>query len=136
MVLLGVSGFVLFTIGLLLGFLIPTFRNARMGLSAHLTAVQTGPALIGVALFWEHLSIPSAWSAELSSALIGSSYVLVGGIALAAASGASEALPIAGGSYRANRMYEAVVSLLVKGSSITMGLTAVTISFFAIRGIA
>ena len=50
-ILLGKAGFVLFALGLLIGIAIPKLRNPRMGLSAHLTAVQTGPTLIAIALF-------------------------------------------------------------------------------------
>ena len=131
---LGVSGFLLFALGLLLGFAIPAVHNPRMGLSAHLTAAQTGPALITFALFWEYLSIPSTWSVPLAYALTVSSYVLVVGIALAAVFGASEALPIAGGRHRSSKSREAIVSLLVKGSSIVMVLAVLIISFFAVRG--
>lgn len=133
--ILGVSGFLLFSIGLFLGFAIPAVRNPRMGLSAHLTAAQTGPALTAFALFWDHLSVPASLSSLLAFTLVGSSYALVAGITLAAVFGASEALPIAGGTHRASKTREAIVSVLVKGSSIAMALTVATISFFSLQGI-
>ena len=131
-ILLGKAGFVLFTLGLLIGFAIPAVRNSRMGLSAHLTAVQTGPALIAVALFWKYLSVPEGWSLPLIAGLIASSYLLVLGIALAAIFPASDALPIAGKGHRGTASQERVVSLLVKGSSVIMALDCLTIVWFAV----
>ncbi len=132
---LGVAGFLLFLVGLLIGFAIPAVRNPRMGLSAHLTAAQTGPALIAISVFWGYLSVPANLAPILVYALIGSSYLLVLGIALASIFGASEALPIAGGKHRAGKLQETVVSLLVKGSSVVMALACLTIAYFTLTNI-
>ena len=131
-VLMGKAGFLLFTLGLLLGFAIPKLRNPRMGLSAHLTAVQTGPALIAFALFWRFLAVPTPWEAPLIWILCVASYALVTGILFAAVSGASEALPIAGSGYRASKAKETGVAILVKGSSLAMALVCLAIAWFAI----
>ena len=131
-VMLGVAGFVLFTAGLLIGFAIPAVKNPRMGLSAHLTAAQTGPALTAFALFWQYLSVPSGLTDVLVYTLVVSSFALVLGILLAAIFGAGEALPIAGGAHRADKLRETLVSVLVKGSSVAMALACLTIAYFAI----
>ncbi|WP_066481863.1 MULTISPECIES: hypothetical protein [unclassified Sphingomonas] len=131
-ILLGKAGFVLFALGLLIGIAIPKLRNPRMGLSAHLTAVQTGPALIAIALFWPYLTVPEAWAAGVIHALWLSSYLLVAGILLAALVGASRSLPIAGQGHRASQTMETVVTVLVKGSSLVMAVAAVAICFFAL----
>lgn len=133
-ILLGKAGFVLFTIGLLIGFGIPALRNPRMGLSAHLTAVQTGPALIAFALFWQYLAVPTQWTPALMIGLVASSYLLVLGIALAAIFPASEALPIAGKGHRGTAMQERIVSVVVKGSSVIMALDCLAIAWFAVSG--
>ena len=130
--LLGKAGFVLFTFGLLLGVAIPKMKNPRMGLSAHLTAVQTGPSLIGFALFWQYLAVPETWTSTLVYALISSSYVLVLGIMLAGLTGASEALPIAGKGHQASPFQEQLVSILVRGSSVAMALSCVVICYFTL----
>ena len=132
LVLLGKAGFVLFTLGLLLGVALPKMRNPRMGLSAHLTAVQTGAALIGFALFWHHLAVPDSWTSTLVYALISSSYVLVLGITLAGFTGASEALPIAGRGHQASPFQEQLVSICVRGSSVVMALSCVVICYFTL----
>ncbi len=129
-IFLGAAGFVLFTLGLLIGFAIPVLRNPRMGLSAHLTAAQTGPALIVMALFWNYLAVPESFTAVIVYVLTASSYLLVLGIGLASVFGASQALPIAGKGYRAGRAKELLVSALVKGSSLAMALACVTICYF------
>lgn len=129
-ILLGKSGFLLFAIGLALGLAIPAVRNPRMALSAHLTAVPTGPALIAAALFWPQLNVPRGWEAVIVYGLIASSYILVGGIFVAAILGASRSLPIAGAGHRASGGGEALVSLLVKGSSLVMIVAVGAICLF------
>ncbi len=132
LVTLGIGGFVLFTLGLLVGIFISMLRNSRMGLSAHLTAVQTGPALIVFALFWQYFSIPDVWTPWLSYALLISAYVLAAGILLAAFFGASDALPMAGEGFSASRMQEMLVSFMVRGSSLVMLAACVIICYFAL----
>ena len=134
--MLGLSGLLLFAIGLLLGFAIPLFRNTRMALSAHLTAAQTGPTLIAIALFWQYCAVPTAWEGPLALALGASSYNLVFGIALAALTGASNALPMAGKGYRASAFAERVVTVLVGGSSIIMMAAIGCLCWFASLGLA
>jgi len=132
LVLLGRAGFVLFVIGLLIGFALPRLRNSRMGLSAHLTAVQTGPALIVIAFFWPYLNVPQLWQLALILSVVLSSYLLVAGILLASIYGASNALPIAGRGFIATKAKERVVLIIVKGSSVWMAVSYVTITWFAL----
>jgi (hydroxyamino)benzene mutase len=117
---LGQSGFLLFTLGLVVGAIIPKFRNPRMGLSAHLTAVQTGTALIAIALFWPQLAVPEAWASALCLSLIGSSYFLTFGLAMSATTGASRILPIAGHGFSASKSLERIVAAVVLASSVWM----------------
>ena len=134
LILLGKAGFALFTLGLVLGVAIPKLLNPRMALSAHLTAVQTGPALIAFALFWPHLGVPPGWTCLLVDALLLSSFVLVLGIILAAAFEASEALPIAGEGHHASKVQEHVVTMLVRGSSVLMLVASLAICYFMVIG--
>ena len=134
--MLGISGLLLFAIGLLLGFGIPLFRNTRMALSAHLTAAQTGPALIAIALFWQNCAVPADWEDPLALALGASSFGLVFGIALAALTGASNALPIAGKGYGASVLAERLVTVLVAGSSVIMMAAIACLCWFALLGLA
>ena len=111
------AGVVLFLLGLLLGGAIPLFTNPRMALSAHLTAVQCGTALVAFGLLWAHVGLAPRLSAMLSHAIWLSIYALVLGLSLAAAFGASQALPMASAGYSAQPWQETLVTSLVLGSS-------------------
>jgi hydroxylaminobenzene mutase len=50
-------GMILFTIGLLTGFLIPFLQNPRMGLSSHMEALMNGMFLILAGLIWPKLRL-------------------------------------------------------------------------------
>ncbi len=131
-IILGKAGVLLFTTGLFLGFILAKMRNPRLGLSAHLTAVQTGAMLIALALFWQYLEVPAAWAAFLIYAVIVSSYVLTAGIALSGIFGASKALPIAGAGHSASKSRETIVALLIYSSSLVMALAFIGISYFTL----
>ena len=50
-------GMILFSLGLLTGFVIPLMRNPRMGLASHLEAVMNGMFLILLGLLWHKLRL-------------------------------------------------------------------------------
>ncbi|WP_162814902.1 hypothetical protein [Erythrobacter aureus] len=129
--ILGKAGVLLFTLGLLIGFAMAKLRNPRLGLSAHLTAVQVGAMLIALALFWQYLGIPDGWATIIVLAVIVSSYVLTFGILLSGVFGASQALPMAGAGHTASKSRETLVTFLVYGSSVVMALAYVAICWFA-----
>lgn len=108
-----IAGALLFLIGLLQGLAIPLFVNPRMGLSAHLTAVQSGLALMVLSLCWSR----AAWGSRVETlsfgAVVGGIYALWVGLTLAAATGASRSLPIAGQGFGAAPAAELLVSALV-----------------------
>ncbi len=93
--LLSFAGLLLFLLGLLTGFAIPATRSPRLGLSAHLTGVQSGTFLIAAGLLWPHVHL-AAWSMVVGHALWLSLYALWLSLVLAAAFGAGHGLPIAG----------------------------------------
>jgi (hydroxyamino)benzene mutase len=128
---LGKSGVLLFTLGLLIGFALGKMRNPRLGLSAHLTAVQTGAMLVALSLFWEFLGVPERWVPPVIYSVVASSYVLTVGILLSGIFGASKALPIAGAGFSASKAREFFVSALVYGSSLVMALGYLAICWFA-----
>lgn len=112
-----VAGALLFFLGLVQGSGVPMFANPRMALSAHLTAVQSGTALMIVGLVWL-MAVWAPFVQRLSlRTMVGGFYGLWVGISLAAMTGANETLSIAGRGYGANRAIEAAVSVLVIGSS-------------------
>lgn len=119
---LAIVGASLFMIGLLQGAAIDQFANARMGLSAHLTGVQSGMAVMLAALLWQHAQLDglieriARWS--LAVGMVG----LWVALTLSAMTGASDSLPIAGAGYEAEPLAETLVTTLVIVSSVAMVL--------------
>lgn len=63
------TGVLLFLLGLLNGLAIPHLRSPRLGLSAHLTGVQSGTFLLAAGLLWARLAISEPWNAILGHVL-------------------------------------------------------------------
>jgi hydroxylaminobenzene mutase len=119
--LLCFTGTLLFLLGLLTGFGIPLFRTPRIGLSAHLAAIESGLGLIAFGLMWPHLALPAGWSAAIGHAFWISLYVLWIGLLLGAVWGTGRSLPIAGEGFTAIAWQEntarALISLGAVGSA-------------------
>ena len=124
--LLCFAGVLLFLLGLLTGFAIPAARSPRIGLSAHLTGVQSGTFLIAVGLLWPHLDL-GKWSGVIAHALWLSLYALWLSLVLAAVLGAGYGLPIAGQGITTTRGRQAVVSILLIGGSIVSAVAVAAI---------
>lgn len=111
------SGVLLFLLGLLTGFAIPRCRSPRLGLSAHLTGVQSGTFLVALGLLWPRLSMSPAWSGIVANGTWASLYMVWLSLLLAAIFGAGRGLPIAGGGITTTPARQTVVTvLLVVGS--------------------
>src|SRR5271170_3822359 len=89
------TGMLLFLLGLLNGFAIPRLRSPRIGLSAHLTALQSATFLIACGLLWPRLGLAAPWSAMLGHALWISLYAVWLSLLLAGVFGAGRGLDIA-----------------------------------------
>ena len=123
------AGVLLFLIGLLTGFAIPRCRSPRLGLSAHLTAVQSGAFLLGLGLLWPRLTLASAWSEVLANGTWASLYLIWLSLLLAAVFGAGRGLPIAGGGLTTTAGRQvAVTGLMAIGS---LGIVATTVPLLA-----
>jgi hydroxylaminobenzene mutase len=117
-VTLGAAGLILFLLGLLNGFVIPVSRSPRIGLSAHLTGVQSGTFLIAVGLFWPQMHLAAAWSGILAHATWISLYAVWFSLLLAGLWGAGRGLPIAGQGITTTPAKQAVVTVLLAGGSL------------------
>lgn len=117
-----VAGAALFLLGLMQGAVVPGFANPRMALSAHLTAVQSGMALMIVGVVWSAVTLRPRTGAGTRWAIIIGMYGLWVGLTLAAATGASKGLPIAGAGHSAEATIEQLVTAIVLGSSVLMTL--------------
>lgn len=115
---LGAAGLILFLLGLLNGFVIPVSRSPRLGLSAHLTGVQSGTFLIALGLFWPQLHLAPAWSAILAHATWISLYAVWLSLLLAGLFGAGRGLPIAGQGITTTPAKQMLVTVLLASGSL------------------
>jgi len=122
-------GLWLFVAGLVIGFFVQGFTNPRMGLSAHLAAVQIGTALMVLGVLWPRFALSERASARLGSTLGWSLYAVVAGLVLAAAFGAGIGAPIAAKGVRAARWQELTVAVLTLGGSLGVLVVGVRLSF-------
>lgn len=118
-----VAGALLFLIGLLQGAVVQSFANPRMALSAHLTAVQSGMALMIAGVVWSAATFHRTFEIVAKWTLVIGMFGLWVGLTASAATGASNSLPIAGSGHTANQITETLVSMVVLGGSllITIG---------------
>jgi hydroxylaminobenzene mutase len=107
------TGVLLFLLGLLTGLAIPRCRSPRLGLSAHLTAVQSGTALLALGLLWPHLSMSPALNLILADGTSAFLYMVWLSLLLAALFGAGRGLPIAGQGVTTTPARQTVVTLLL-----------------------
>ena len=106
-------GTLLFMLGLLTGFGIPSFRSPRIGLSAHLDAIESGLGLIAVGLLLPHLTISVEWARAIAYSLCISLYLLWIGLLFAAVCGTGKVLPIAGAGVAAKMWQENIARILI-----------------------
>lgn len=114
------AGVLLFALGLATGFAIPAFRSSRIGLSAHLTGVQSGTFLIALGLMWPKIVLWPSMSNLIGHAIWISLYTIYGSLVLAAAFGAGRDLPIAGGGISTTRAKQVTVTALMGSGSIAV----------------
>ena len=116
--LLAWSGTLLVLLGLVSGFAIPLLRSPRIGLSAHVAAIQSGLLLIAVAWLGRRLALSDAWASAIAHTLWLSLYVLWLGLLFAGVYGTGGTLPLAGAGLRAKRWQETTALVLIGGASI------------------
>lgn len=117
-----VTGALLFLLGLFQGGFVQSFLNPRIALSAHLTAVQSGMAIMIAGMIWPAVSLSSQFDGVARTGIVAGMYGLWVGLTLSALTGASAALPIAGAGFQAAPLIEQGVSALILGSSFVMTL--------------
>jgi hydroxylaminobenzene mutase len=115
-----VAGALLFFLGLLQGAFVQSFLNPRMALSAHLTAVQSGMAMMIVGALWTSADLRPTFSNIARWAIVIGMFGLWAGLTASAMTGASNNLPIAGAGHSAAQPTENVVSIAVLGGSVLM----------------
>lgn len=111
------AGMLLFFFGLLNGMAIPSFVNPRLGLSAHLSALQHGLVLIIFGLIWNRLQLSDkglTWCYRLS---VYSMYGIWIGLVLGAAWGTISGTPMAGAGFGTTPEKEAIVNFLLNSGA-------------------
>jgi len=112
------TGFVLFFLGLVNGFLIPVGRSPRIGLSGHLAGVQSGTFLIAAGLAWPMMRLWPSLNLAVAHVLWISLYAVWVSLFLGGLFGAGRGLPIAGGGITTTPAKQITVSVLLIGGSI------------------
>ena len=123
------AGTWLFLLGLLTGVGIPFFRGPRIGLSAHVAAIQSGLALLAVAWLGGRLVLTDGWAAAIAHTLWISLYVLWVGLVFAAVYGTGRTLPLAGKGLAAARWQELTATALIGGASVASALAFAALLF-------
>lgn len=116
--ILNFMGALLFLLGLLTGFGIPMFRSPRIGVSAHLDAIESGLGLIAFGLLIPHLTISPGWASLIAYTMWISFYVLWLGLLFGAAWGTGRTISIAGAGMSAERWQENTARSLISLGSI------------------
>ena len=116
--ILSFMGALLFLLGLLTGFGIPMFRSPRIGVSAHLDAIESGLGLIAFGLLIPHLTISPGWASVIAHMMWISLYVLWLGLLFGAVWGTGRTIPIAGAGVSAEPWQENAARSLISVGSI------------------
>ncbi|MBL6854483.1 MAG: hydroxylaminobenzene mutase [Alphaproteobacteria bacterium] len=112
------SGFVLFFLGLVNGFVIPAGRSPRIGLSGHLAGVQSGTFLMAAGFVWPMMHLWPALNLPIAHVLWVSLFAVWISLLLGGLWGAGRGLPIAGGGITTTSGKQMIVSVLLIGGSI------------------
>jgi hydroxylaminobenzene mutase len=114
-------GLLLFLLGLLTGFIVPSMANPRAGVAGHLEGVMNGMFLVVVGLAWTELSLSQRAGRVLSWLLLFGTYANWAATTASAVLGTSKGTPIAGAGFHAGPVAE----LGVYGLLVLVGVTMV-----------
>lgn len=126
------AGFLLFTLALLTGFVIPSVVNPRMGLAAHQTGVMNALVLMALGLAWGLLAMTPVQAKLTRGAFLYATYVNWGSSILAAAWGTTRLTPLAAVGYGAAPWQETVVQALQVSLALAIVAGAVSV-IYALR---
>jgi hydroxylaminobenzene mutase len=106
-------GVLLFLLGLLTGFLIPSLSNPRMGLASHLEGVMNGLFLLGLGLAWPHLVLSRKMQRSLLALVVFGTFANWLATLLAAWWGAGSMMSIAARGLQGTPAQELLIGLLL-----------------------
>lgn len=127
-------GVLLFLLGLVMGFAVPTLANPRMALSSHLEGVMNGLFLIVLGLLWPRLDLSPGWlRATFWLALFGTYANLVATFLAAAWGAGAEMMPIAARGQAGTAAQEGVIRAILMTLSVAI-LAACVLVFVGLLG--
>jgi hydroxylaminobenzene mutase len=126
-------GLILFLLGCLTGFAVPSLTTPRLGLSAHLVATSSGIFLIALGVAWRELRLAARTQTVAYGMVVVSSYLNWAACLIAGILGARSLAPIASGGHSAGPIAEAVVTTLFVATGLTT-LVALAMLIFGMRG--
>jgi hydroxylaminobenzene mutase len=130
---LAFHGMLLFLLGLLMGMVVQSVANPRIGLSAHTGTLLNGVFLVALAAVWPRAALaPRTLAVTYWLAVVGS-YVSCVALFLAGVFGTSSATPLHGAGHAGTPLEESVVT-----AGLTLGgvavLVAVAVMVYGLRG--
>ena len=127
------AGILLFFFGLLNGMAIPYFTNPKLGLSAHLSAMQHGFVLILFGLIWSRLELSDKgllWCYRFS---VYSMYGIWIGLVLGAAWGTISGTPMAGAGFGTTQGKESIVNFFLNSGALTIVIATIQILYGLVK---
>jgi hydroxylaminobenzene mutase len=112
-------GMALVLAGLLMGAVVQSVANPRMGLSAHTGTVMNGILLLGMGAFWQRLALSPPTETVAWWLIVSGSYLSSGALFLAGAFGTNRSTPLHGAGHAGAPWQEALVA-----AGLTVGAAA------------
>jgi hydroxylaminobenzene mutase len=108
-------GLLLLLLGLLMGTVVQSVANPRIGLSAHVGAVMNGTLVLALAAVWGHVRLAprsalASWWLIVAGSYLGSAALFAAGVF-----GTSRATPLHGAGHAGTPWQETVVELGLAG---------------------
>ncbi len=130
---LAFHGMLLFVLGLLMGIVVQSVANPRIGLSAHTGALLNGVFLVALAAVWRWVTLaPGTLLATYWFAVAGS-YVSCVALFLAGVFGTSGSTPLHGAGHAGTALQESVVTAGLSLGGLAV-LVASALVVFGLRG--
>ena len=125
-------GFLLFLLGLIVGFIEQTFANPRMGLAVHLEGLMNGIFLIALGAIWTEIKLPARPKAVAYWGALYGAYGNCMITSFAAVFGTAAMTPITAAGHRGQPWQEHVVTFGFASVGIAI-VTAVTVILWGLR---
>ena len=128
-----IAGVLLFLFGLLNGMAIPSFTNPRLGLSAHLSALQHGLVLIVIGIIWDKIAFSTRGQTWCYGLSVFSMYGIWIGLVLGASWGTISGTPMAGAGFGTTAEKEAIVSFFLNTGALAIVIAVIQILYGLIK---